>query len=58
MEGGKEEQRYLRHIILHYVPKRHTNAVLIYASPRGDKKKERKDGDREGRTFGDTWAFS
>lgn len=41
-EGGKEEQRYLRHIILHYVPKRHTNAVLIYASPRGDKKKKRR----------------
>lgn len=43
-EGGEgkresEARRYLRRIILHYVPKRRTNAVLIYASPRGDKRK-------------------
>ena len=41
-EGWKGRVRgpwYLRHIILHYVPKRRTNAVLIYASPRGDKRK-------------------
>lgn len=43
-EGGEgrresEARRYLGRIILHYVPKRRTNAVLIYASPRGDKRK-------------------
>lgn len=38
-ERESEARRYLRRIILHYVPKRRTNAVLIYASPRGDKRK-------------------
>lgn len=40
-EGRRESEarRYLGRIILHYVPKRRTNAVLIYASPRGDKRK-------------------
>lgn len=54
LEGGKG--RYLRHIILHYVPKRRTNAVLIYASPRADKKKEmrerKKERERGGRYVG------
>lgn len=54
--GGKEEQRYLRHIILHYVPKRRTNAVLIYVSPRGDKKKE-KSGKRRGGERRNGWEI-
>lgn len=44
-EGRKGRVRapwYLRHIILHYVSKRRTNAVLIYASPRVDKRKRER----------------
>lgn len=40
VRGKEEQRRYLRHIILHYVPTRRTNAVLIYASPHGDKKRK------------------
>lgn len=48
-EGRVRAPRYLRHIILHYVSKRRTNAVLIYASPRVDKRKrERRPAPRTG----------
>ena len=47
-ERESEARRYLRRIILHYVPKRRTNAVLIYASPRGDKRKARYGVSRAG----------
>ena len=43
--GRREESEdpwYLRRIILHYVSKRRTNAVLIYASPRVDKRKRER----------------